>query len=50
MSKKAGKWVEVLTSIKDLKPEDFRDDLSRKEFAISRMCQTCQDDTFGEDA
>mgnify|MGYP001559395212 CR=1 FL=1 len=23
MSKKAGKWVEVLTSIKDLKPEDF---------------------------
>jgi hypothetical protein len=25
----------------------FRDDLSRKEFSISRMCQSCQDQTFG---
>lgn len=25
---------------------DFRDDLSRVEFAISRMCQSCQDETF----
>ncbi len=25
----------------------FRDDLSRKEFSISRMCQSCQDKTFG---
>jgi hypothetical protein len=24
----------------------FRDDLSRKEFSISRMCQSCQDKTF----
>jgi hypothetical protein len=25
----------------------FRDDLSRKEYGISRMCQSCQDKTFG---
>ena len=25
----------------------FREDLSRKEFSISRMCQSCQDETFG---
>ena len=25
----------------------FRDDLSRKEYAISGMCQSCQDDVFG---
>jgi len=29
-----------------VKPEDFRDDLSRKEFDISSMCQKCQDDFF----
>ena len=29
------------------KPELFRDDLSRKEYSISGMCQTCQDDVFG---
>ena len=28
--------------------EDFKDDLSRKEFTISGMCQVCQDATFGE--
>ena len=28
-------------------PEDFRDDLSRKEWGISFMCQTCQDGVFG---
>ena len=27
--------------------EDFRDDLSRNEYMISRLCQKCQDDTFG---
>jgi hypothetical protein len=27
--------------------DTFRDDLSRKEYAISGMCQTCQDDFFG---
>lgn len=29
-----------------VKPEDFRDNLSRREFEISRMCQKCQDETF----
>lgn len=28
---------------------EFRDELSRKEYAISGMCQNCQDDTFGVD-
>ncbi len=27
--------------------EDFRDDLSRKEYGISGLCQKCQDDVFG---
>lgn len=26
---------------------EFRDDLSRKEFGISGMCQACQDSVFG---
>jgi len=26
---------------------DFDDDLSREEYRISRMCQNCQDETFG---
>lgn len=26
---------------------DFRDDLSRKEFGISGLCQKCQDSVFG---
>jgi len=26
---------------------DFRDELSRKEYKISGMCQKCQDKTFG---
>lgn len=26
---------------------EFRDDLSRKEFGISGMCQNCQDSVFG---
>jgi len=25
---------------------EFHDDLSRKEYSISAMCQACQDDTF----
>ena len=32
---------------KKIKPEDFKDDISRKEFKISLMCQVCQDKTFG---
>ena len=27
--------------------EDFRDQLSIKEYEISGLCQKCQDDTFG---
>lgn len=30
------------------KPEGFIDDLSRKEWAISRLCQGCQDECFKE--
>ena len=26
---------------------DFRDELSKKEFSISGMCQKCQDSVFG---
>ncbi len=29
------------------KAKDFRDDLSRKEYTISGMCQACQDSVFG---
>lgn len=27
--------------------EGFRDDLSKREYEISRMCQKCQDGVFG---
>jgi len=30
-----------------IESDDFRDDLSRKEYNISRMCQKCQDEVFG---
>ena len=26
---------------------DFKDELSRREYAISGICQSCQDSTFG---
>jgi len=29
--------------------DNFKNSLSRKEFQISGMCQSCQDKTFGED-
>ena len=32
---------------RDIAATSFRDDLSRKEYAISGMCQSCQDDVFG---
>jgi len=38
----------VTCGSRKISPEDFRDDLSRKEFAISRMCQECQDSVFGK--
>jgi len=25
----------------------FKDEISRREYSISRMCQKCQDETFG---
>ena len=27
--------------------DDFRDEISAKEYSISGMCQSCQDKTFG---
>jgi hypothetical protein len=32
-----------------LRPEDFTDDLSRKEATISGLCQKCQDEAFADD-
>jgi len=29
------------------KPGPFKDELSRREFGISGLCQKCQDDVFG---
>ena len=31
---------------KEIKMEDFKDQLSIKEYSISGLCQKCQDDTF----
>lgn len=31
---------------KDIDPESFRDDVSRREFKISGICQSCQDEIF----
>ena len=28
---------------------EFRDELSKKEYSISGLCQSCQDDVFGEE-
>jgi hypothetical protein len=28
---------------------NFRNDISRREYAISGLCQKCQDETFGND-
>ena len=28
-------------------PEDFQDELSKKEYFISGLCQSCQDKMFG---
>ena len=33
---------------KVVKAEDFKDNLSRKEYGISGLCQICQDKTFDE--
>jgi len=31
-----------------VKPEDFKNNLSRKEYTISYLCQECQDKVFTE--
>ena len=31
----------------NLSPRNWKDDLSRKEYTISGMCQSCQDEFFG---
>jgi len=33
----------------DIKEVDFRDELSKKEYSISGMCQKCQDKVFRPD-
>ena len=37
----------VSCDTQDIKATSFTDDLSRKEYAISGLCQSCQDDVFG---
>lgn len=32
-----------------VKPEDFCNDISRREYKLSHFCQKCQDEFFGED-
>ena len=34
--------------IKDMINRTFKDELSKKEFGISGLCQECQDKTFGK--
>jgi len=34
---------------KSIGPKEFKDELSRKEFGISGMCQQCQDETFKDE-
>jgi len=34
---------------KEVSPDDFRNEISKKEFKISGICQKCQDDFFGRD-
>jgi hypothetical protein len=44
--KRDGAQCVTCGSIK-VKPGDFRNPRSRKEWGISRMCQRCQDGVFG---
>lgn len=41
--------LKCATCGKDIKEEDFRNEISKKEYTISGMCQKCQDSVFGED-
>lgn len=35
--------------VKEIKEEDFTDELSKKEYSISGTCQKCQDEIFNEE-
>jgi len=39
----------VSCDAEDIIASSFDDDLSRKEYSISGMCQSCQNDIFGEE-
>ena len=39
--------VQVMCMTCERGASEFRDDLSRREYAISGMCQVCQDAVFG---
>ena len=32
---------------KEIRQQDFKDELSRREYDISGLCQKCQDEMFG---
>ena len=34
---------------KEIKEDEFRNEISRKEFKITGLCQECQDSVYGED-
>jgi len=38
-----------VTCPNDIRDKDFTDDLSKKEYGISGMCQDCQNSVFGCD-
>lgn len=50
MNKEARNWAELnrcsFCGIPIIE-SDYRDELSKKEYSISGMCQRCQDKTFG---
>ena len=46
-AREAIKNAECPTCGKKIRDEDFKDDLSRTEYGISGMCQSCQDSVFG---
>ena len=47
VNKTGGPHDKVPGMQKELISSPFRDDLSRKEYSISGMCQDCQDEVFG---
>lgn len=40
---------DCMTCNNEFVAENFRDELSEKEYSISGMCQECQDNVFGGD-